>query len=329
MSDAPGLGDGHPKVAVQTPAYEADTSAHWLEKGAQTVGESNDEVFFGASAPTGARPGDQFVARFAAYPEEDEALVRKELSAGRRRGKFARKSSRLARGARLRVALHAANFTVEGSGDSFVKEFVWQGEAEIIEFVVGVPINLDIKQSVLRFNLLLDGILLAQINLDVQVAAQKAAAHPQTVAVPLPKRAFASYSWKDRLRVLDRTRSIEISAGIDVFLDCLDQNPGDEWKRTVRKEIQGRDIFMLFWSNHAAVSTCVAWEYETALAKKKKARPCVFQIHPLENGVQIPRALSKWHLADTAMDVRFAESVRRDRARRAERRRPRQGAGSG
>src|SRR5215831_19029705 len=78
---------------------------------------------------------------------------------------------------------------------------------------------------------------------------------------------FKSYASQDRIRVLDRLSEIERS-GVDVFIDCLSLHPGDKWKARLKREICDRDLFMLFWSNHARDSQWVEWEWRTALHYK-------------------------------------------------------------
>jgi hypothetical protein len=121
--------------------------------------------------------------------------------------------------------------------------------------------------------------------------------------VAAARTAFASYSSKDRDRVLDRIAAVRIAAGLDVFLDCLSLNPGEEWKPTLEAEISLRDIFLLFWSQAAADSEWVKWEGETAI-EKKGDRGAAIQIHPLEVGISLPSKLSHLHRGDVLMHLR-------------------------
>ena len=121
-------------------------------------------------------------------------------------------------------------------------------------------------------------------------------------------KAFASYSSKDRERVIDRVAAIRIAAKVDVFLDCHDLNPGDAWENVLADRIDGCDTFMLFWSDDAAASRWVMWEWKRALHKPGLDR---MQFHPLENGVKPPPELSAIHLGDAYMDLRTVERLRR------------------
>ena len=90
------------------------------------------------------------------------------------------------------------------------------------------------------------------------------------------------------------------------LLDCLSLRPGDEFKKTLRSEIQQREIFLLFWSRHAQASKWVEWEWRTALRFKKRE---AIQPHPLDS-VTIappPKELAMLHFGDPYMMMRREE----------------------
>jgi len=124
-----------------------------------------------------------------------------------------------------------------------------------------------------------------------------------TVKAEAARTAFASYASADRARVLDRVAAVRISAGLDVFLDCLSLHPSEEWKLRLGNEIRSRDLFLLFWTAAAAESEWVTWEWRTALADKGKD---AVQVHPLESGVMPPEQLKDLHFGDVMMLVRDA-----------------------
>jgi hypothetical protein len=142
----------------------------------------------------------------------------------------------------------------------------------------------------------------------LEVSAAPRPAPRRTARAALAKSAFASYSSKDRERVIDRVAAIRIAAKVDVFLDCHDLNPGEAWEPRLARAIDGCDTFLLFWSDAAAMSPWVQWEWRRALVK-----PGIegMQFHPLANGVKPPRELAAIHLGDPYMDLRAAERVRR------------------
>jgi hypothetical protein len=118
-----------------------------------------------------------------------------------------------------------------------------------------------------------------------------------------PTTAFASYAATDRPRVLDRIAAIKIAVGLNVFMDCLSLHPGTGWQRRLESEIVARDVFMLFWSESAASSRWVEWEWRLALDRKGLD---ALQAHPLDPWPKapLPEELSALHMGDSLMAVR-------------------------
>lgn len=264
----------------------------------ETASPAPEPVHLGASAPRAVRPGDEFTARFVAYVAAREAQVRDtltRLSPGATTH-LDLKTCQWQPGTRLSVRLAAKGLEVSPAEEGFV----WDGRQAMLEFDVAVPAAAPLGTVVLKFDVLLDGITVARLRLDLQVAAQ-AAAEPAEAKVDAARTAFASYSSKDRDRVLDRVDAARIAAGLDIFLDCLSLHPGEQWKAALEREIPARDLFMLFWSTAAAESEWVEWEWRRALELKGLE---AMQIHPLENGVRPPPELGELHFGSAAMYAR-------------------------
>lgn len=266
-----------------------------------------DDVRFGASAASCVQPGREFIAEFVAYPagalEQARALLASPhatLEVGA--------SMPLQRGARLDVTLRGSAF-VPADGESATQSFVWQGAPLKLAWALQTAAGTQ-GEALLRFDVAIDGIVVARVRLALEVAASAPADAPPARAdeTPMARSAFASYASADRLRVLDRVASIRLAAGIRVFLDCHDLHPGKAWQPQLEREIDGSDLFLLFWSAAAAQSGWVRWEYERALERLGDDR---LQVHPLDNGVPPPRALAHLHLADAYMALRQAEQQTR------------------
>ena len=187
----------------------------------------------------------------------------------------------------------------------------WEGDlAHLLDLVeqflhlpplLAVPADAADGTVVLKFDILIDGIVVSRLRLDVEISSRAAGGEQATVVAEPAHTAFASYSSADRDRVLDRVAAVRIAAGLDIFLDCLDLRPSEEWKPQLDAEIKKRDIFLLFWSTHAKESPWVAWEWQTALHDKGKEQ---MQIHPLEPNVKPPEELADLHFGDVYMWVR-------------------------
>ena len=262
------------------------------------AGPAPGPVKLGASAPRAVRPGDEFTARFVAYAGAREAAVADMLNrlSPRHTSHLGLKTCQWRAGERFSVRLAGKGLEIDPEEESFV----WDGEQALVEFDVAVPEVAALGVVVLKFDVFMDGISVARLRLDLEIAASADAA-PAQVEGAAHHTAFASYSSKDRDRVLDRIDAVRIAAGLDIFLDCLSLHPGEQWKAALEREIPARDVFMLFWSAEAAKSPWVDWEWRRALAIKGLD---AMQIHPLENGVKPPQELGALHFGSAAMYAR-------------------------
>jgi hypothetical protein len=256
-------------------------------------------VWLGASAPAAVRPGDEFTARFVAYPKEEEAAVQeilKKLSPGSQ-AHVGLKACRWKPGTHVKVTLAGRGLIIANPS----QEFDWEGSRVLLDFDVQAAPDAVSGVTILKFDAMIDGIVVANLRMDLTIGPSSGPGQVQTQAVESARTAFASYSSQDRPRVLDRVAAVRISAGLDVFLDCLSLHPGEEWKPRLAQEIHRRDLFLLFWSERAAQSRWVAWEWQTALASKGKT---AMQVHPLEVGAPPPEELKDLHFGDVFMLIR-------------------------
>lgn len=183
-------------------------------------------------------------------------------------------------------------------------EFVWRGSKEIKDFAVQAQAAPSPVSTYLSFNVSIGGVSVAKFLLDLEISSDMAQGDPKPIITAPASTGFASYSSKDRQRVLDRTAEIRRS-GFDLWLDCLDLRPGEEWKPKIEQEIKNRDLFLLFWSANAKKSKWVRWEWKTALKEKGLSS---IEAHPLdpESDAQPPKELTDLHFGDPLMLVRKA-----------------------
>ncbi|HBA73270.1 MAG TPA: hypothetical protein DCZ63_14090 [Geobacter sp.] len=256
-------------------------------------------VQLGASAPKQAKPGGEFTARFVAYEKELEQEVRDLLTklAPSSDAVLGIQECRWKRDTRVTVRLSGRGLTI----DPPEQELIWQGGRSLLDFDVKVADDAGEGTIAVKFDAAIEGIIVARLRLELEITAKPKKRGQATASGEPARTAFASYSSKDRLRVLDRVDAIKISAGIDVFQDCLDLNPGEEWKSRLDNEIRQRDLFLLFWSKDASESKWVGWELETALKEKGEQ---ALQLHPLDPGVKPPPGLEKLNIGSNAMWVR-------------------------
>lgn len=261
------------------------------------------DVYLGASAPAALRPGDEFTARFVAYIEHEKATVEDILHRLSPRSTSALdiKHCRWQPGTSVTVSLTGRWLEVEEAEQTFI----WDAAYVVLDFDVMLASDAPWGATVLKFDVAIDGIRVAKLRIDLQVVDTRESHQSKTVVTGAARTAFASYSSQDRQRVLDRLASVRISAGLDVFLDCLSLRPGERWKLKITEEIRSRDQFLLFWSKAAAGSKWVTWEWQTALNEKGIED---MQIHPLENNVAPPAELTDLHFSDVFVTIRGADS---------------------
>ncbi len=264
------------------------------------------EVLLGASAPSAVPPGDEFTARFIATLPQDEARVRAQLAdiAAGDAVHLGIKRCRWQRGTEVTVALSGRHLDVSPTP----QRFTWDDASVILEFDVAVRPDAPVGRTVLKFDVSIDGIVVAMLRINLEITAGARDDRPAADRAVAARTAFASYSSKDRARVLDRVAAVRIAAGLDIFLDCLSLNPGEAWKPRLAQEIRARDLFLLFWSPDSAQSQWVEWEWRTALAEKGEAG---MQLHPLATGVMPPEELKHLHFGDVYMLVREAGEAKK------------------
>jgi hypothetical protein len=261
-----------------------------------------EPVLLGASAPQAVRPGAEFTARFVAYTKAFEAETSELLHrlSPHSTPQLGLQTCRWQLGTTVEVALSARGLNVAPAR----QQFTWEGGRNLVEFDVAVPENAQPDVTVLKFDVSVEGIVLARLRLDLEVSTGAGVeATPVTVRATPAHTAFASYSSHDRERVLDRVAAVRISAGLDIFLDCMSLHPSEAWKPQLEEEIKRRELFLLFWSSAASESQWVAWEWHTALRARGKD---AIQVHPLEVGIKPPDELKDLHFGDPFMLAREA-----------------------
>jgi hypothetical protein len=238
---------------------------------------SSGPIQLGLTVPASVTPGGAFVVRFAAYTvryrKEVTTILDLESPSARKLLDLNRCQWR--RGTTISVRLSCDECMVPVQR----KTFRWDGKWAILRFDVQLLPTAKPGTLILRFDVHIGGFVVASLRPEIPVTSVSPSGSTGEIKMAAPRSAFASYSSADQERVLERIRSMQILADIDVFVDCMSLHPGEQWKNRILTEIDAREMFWLFWSREARNSPWVEWEWRTAF--KRKGTDFI-QPHPLE-----------------------------------------------
>ena len=232
-------------------------------------------VLLGVAARREVKKGSTFVARFVAYVEELEQLVRQQLRELERDvdhgdvqavlGLTPDRGGRWVVGTPVTVRVSGAHVQVEPS----TRSFEWNGYENLLSFLVRVEPEAPICTIQLCFEAFIEGVSIAFVPINVNVGAEIDLADAVTATARPLASAFASYSSQDAsLVALCLSALKRWDPGLDVFMDCLDLTPNEDWQRELERIIPTKEVFLLFWFNSARDFPWVAWELQEAKSSK-------------------------------------------------------------
>lgn len=130
---------------------------------------------------------------------------------------------------------------------------------------------------------LVDGLLIAQIPISFAISTLSGVVsvpEPQTTSASMIRDVFGSYAHEDA-DIVDRFRAVYRALGIHLFVDVLDIDGGQLWRRYLEQKIEGSDLFQLFWSAASAASKAVEHEWRHALEVARKRPPGILFLRPV------------------------------------------------
>jgi hypothetical protein len=126
-----------------------------------------------------------------------------------------------------------------------------------------------------------EGLPIAQIPVSFIVSSSPAETAPfLTASARMIRDVFGSYAHEDA-DIVSRFRAAYRALGIRLFIDTLDIDGGQPWKRYLRQQIDSSDLFQLFWSQAAAASAAVEDEWRHALDVARARPPGTAFIRPV------------------------------------------------
>jgi TIR domain len=219
------------------------------------------DVMLSATRPRAIRPGDSFLVEIVLHLRGagPRASARAAVSAERA-------VVRLRAGARLQIAILPPPGI---SAVDRVRKVVWSPPRSSVSFPLQASERIKSGTHLLTVAVSTTGrrsVELARfdIALDIDPRAASTAPAVSRVVQRMPTSYFASYARRDRAKVMGRLSTIEAIGG-DVFVDCLDIREGERWEDQIRRQVQERDGFLLFWSRAARDSKWVGREWRHRL----------------------------------------------------------------
>jgi TIR domain len=225
--------------------------------------EKRDIIEFGVGHPTSVTIGVAFIVDVLIYRQDARERVAElaaELRAENDRFGFAG-ANEVVRGTKLNVTLELPWPT-----EPKIQSVYWSGLTANISFRVS-PTNLPHAPIYGVCKIAVNGLTIGQVFFRLEANPSGVADERRFSAARAIKTAFASYTSKDRRRVLARVQGIE-KLGVKVFIDTHGLRSNDQYKTRIFQAIDSADIFYLFWSRHAQHSNWVDQEWRYGFKQK-------------------------------------------------------------
>jgi hypothetical protein len=229
----------------------------------QETAEEKDIVEFGVSHPASVTIGVAFIVDVLIYRQNDRERVAElaaELRAENDRFGFAG-ANEVVRGTKLNVTLELPWPT-----EPKIQSVYWSGLTANISFRVS-PTNLPHAPIYGVCKIAVNGLTIGQVFFRLEASPSGVADERKFSAARAIKTAFASYTSKDRRRVLARVQGIE-KLGVKVFMDTHGLRSNEQYKKRIFEAIDSSDILYLFWSSHARHSNWVDQEWRYGFRQK-------------------------------------------------------------
>jgi TIR domain len=275
-----------------------------------------DASLFG---PKTAAPGDQILVQVFLHRLSRDEASHAQAMARAADGSVDRRivstlDAAVARGQRIDVTLEAHGLVIDHS----TQYLIWRGNPRACQFLVTVPRKAVRRTYYLETSLSIDGTPIGVLGFILRIGSVQKAKIVEIRGERSRRHdyAFVSYASPDRGEVYKRVQALN-ATGIKYFQDRLSLEPGTHWKPRLRQEIDRCDLFLLFWSEHAAKSKWVIWETKYALRRQKATPWRLPYIWPVPlagvSRAPVPKWLSHIHFHDPLRDQMVADETDRQR----------------
>lgn len=164
-------------------------------------------------------------------------------------------------GTRVRVVLSSPEL-----GDIGTQETEWHGKYIRFPFVFMIPSDLNRPQISFTADVFFDDVPATKLSFVASCSKEG----PQKMEASRSdiQRAFVSYASEDRPHVTNVVQGIHVARpDLDVFFDVMSLRTGQDWRQTLKEEIDGSDVLYLCWSRSASESKWVDFEWRCAFER--------------------------------------------------------------
>lgn len=223
-----------------------------------------DTVDFSVLSPERVNKGEYCGIDVYMYTKKQRKIIEKAIKEAQDKLNETTKGGfKVSRGSEVTVILSSDDVEIKESADTAI----WNGESCKFDFQFFVPEDYSKKQIAFTCYVQFGGIQITRLHFTVDTTATKRV--PVKVKRTDCKKAFVSYSHKDKQRVLAQLVEItEVAPKMVFWLDTQSLEAGDVWRKEIEKAIKNSDVFLLFWSVYSSKSAEVEKEWQFALKKK-------------------------------------------------------------
>lgn len=240
------------------------------EKNSKISDEETDCVSFTLTAPSTMAPGNDYELGVWAYLKEQEQEMIEaamEMHETDDISKKSKKSVPIERKTRVTVRIDMPNFEIEDPQDTIY----WDGEVANATFMVEVPENLPFGKYRGKLFFLVEELEIAKLDFKLTVGNEEKTVSNIPANLSILNSAFISYASEDSDEVFARVQVLKEpipGLKVELFVDKISLNSGEDWYDIIIQEIKERDIMYLFWSEAASKSKWVEKEWKFALESK-------------------------------------------------------------
>jgi hypothetical protein len=225
--------------------------------------QDKDAVEFGISHPPSVAVGIPFLVDAWVFRHEDRNdAIRRAIQSALQPVHFRGGASvEVDRGTRLTVTLEIQPWKVEPD----FQTIFWTGETANVPFHVTPTHDLPTDKVIGTCRISVNQFRIGHVFFELELTRAKSGS-ARVVQGRSIKSAFASYSSKDRRRVLARVAGLE--KFVDVFMDVRNLKANDPYPTYLLEKIESSDVLYLFWSRHARQSQWVDKEWRYGMKNK-------------------------------------------------------------